>query len=124
MLVSDPDIGAQFDVAYFNYTTKLVDFSPKKKMFFTKIILRLGRKIEKNIDIGDIAKILETDIEVQCSYYENITIIAHSMGGLIDKAYILRKLKKDKELRVKLFISLAVPHLSRNSQYGIFCWNE
>ncbi|MGK4568580.1 lipase family alpha/beta hydrolase [Flavobacterium sp. 3HN19-14] len=54
--------------------------------------------------------LLETEIRVKCTDYQNIVLIAHSMGGLICKHYILNEIKENRELKVKSFISLAVPH--------------
>jgi triacylglycerol esterase/lipase EstA (alpha/beta hydrolase family) len=46
--------------------------------------------------------------------YDSIIIIAHSLGGLITKHVILDLLKRDAPLKIKQFISLAVPHDGAN----------
>ena len=70
--------------------------------------------LQKNIKIEKLSDFLKSSIEVYCSNYENIVLIAHSMGGLISKAYILKDLEEQLNPKVKLFLSLAVPHNGSN----------
>lgn len=106
-LTEDSSISDKFDFEYFDYYTQLTDKIKKLRWglsFFTK-----QKKFKKNISIEDIKDILYSDIDVKFNDYENIVIIAHSMGGLIAKATIL-KLISDNKNKISLFISLAVPH--------------
>lgn len=110
MLLEEDLIGENFDVGYFNYFTKLLDF--KRARFSTGVIRTVfGRasKSKKNIGIRSLSEHLKSSIDIYCHDYENIVLIAHSMGGLISKAFILEDISEN-ENKVKLFLSLAVPH--------------
>ncbi|RDC48452.1 hypothetical protein DVA85_28850, partial [Acinetobacter sp. RIT592] len=111
MLLKEEDIKDNFDMAYFNYFTKLSDFH---KTRFSKGVFRSIFKgtsnIKKNIGIKSLSDHLKSAIDIYCHDYENIILVAHSMGGLISKSYILEELELNKQTNVKLFISLAVPH--------------
>lgn len=111
MLLEEDFIGENFDVGYFNYFTKLLDF--KKSRFSTGVIRTVfGRtsKAKKNIGIRNLSEHLKSSIDIYCQDYENLVLIAHSMGGLISKAFILDDINENKNTKVKLFLSLAVPH--------------
>ncbi|AZJ21769.1 hypothetical protein CT694_19830 [Bacillus wiedmannii bv. thuringiensis] len=115
MLSTEEVIDRNFDIAYFNYYTKLVDAN-KTKATFGLIGKLFGKSTNatKNIKIEKLSDFLKSSIEVYCSNYENIVLIAHSMGGLISKAYILKDLEEQLNTKVKLFLSLAVPHNGSN----------
>jgi pimeloyl-ACP methyl ester carboxylesterase len=61
-----------------------------------------------NIEV--LAKDLKTTIDVTCSQYKYIFIIAHSMGGLVARKYIVDALKCEKDVKVKVLITYATPH--------------
>jgi hypothetical protein len=115
MLLEEDFVGENFDVGYFNYYTKLIDF--KKARFSTGIIRTVfggASKSKKNIGIRNLSEHLKSSIDIYCQDYENIVLIAHSMGGLISKAFILDDLRENENTKVKLFLSLAVPHKGSN----------
>ncbi|MEC1621596.1 hypothetical protein P4T79_06530 [Bacillus mojavensis] len=115
MLLGEDFINENFDVGYFNYFTKVLDFS--KARFSTGLIRTVfGRtsKSKKNIGIKNLSDHLKSSLELYCQEYENIVLIAHSMGGLISKAFILDDLNENDNTKVKLFLSLAVPHKGTN----------
>lgn len=115
MLLEEDFINENFDVGYFNYFTKLLDF--KKARFSAGLIRTVFGKnsnSQKNIGIKNISEHLKSSIEIYCEEYENIVLIAHSMGGLISKAFILDDLIENEDTKVKLFLSLAVPHKGSN----------
>ena len=118
MLLEENVIKENFDICYFNYFTKLIDF---KKARFAKGIVRTvfggSSKAKKNIGIKSLSDLLKSSVEIYCSEYENIVIVAHSMGGLISKAFILEELNESNNTKVKLFVSLAVPHKGSNWAY-------
>ncbi|KXJ37388.1 hypothetical protein AX282_20520 [Bacillus spizizenii] len=115
MLLGEDFIYENFDVGYFNYFTKVLDFS---KARFSAGLIRtvFGRtsKSKKNIGIKNLSDHLKSSLELYCQEYENIVLIAHSMGGLISKAFILDDLNENDNTKVKLFLSLAVPHKGSN----------
>ncbi len=118
LLLKNKDIKSSFDVAYFSYyTTKLNITSHMKN--WQKAVKSLFSKYQstqkRNISIEEIAQQLKTEIQYQLSSYDNIIIVAHSMGGLVAKSYIMNEINVSSSTKVKLFISLAVPHLGVNA---------
>ena len=112
-LKEDNSISKEYDFAVFDYFTKITDLVTKVKWGLGFL---LGRKnqMKKNIPVEDIAHMLQSEIRVRCTDYVSIVLIAHSMGGLISKSYILEEIKNQRKTPVKLFISLAVPHRGSN----------
>lgn len=118
LLSENKEILDLYDICHFNYYTKLELFlGGLKKNIFTKIFKKVrGKKNLKNLPIEEWGNILASDIKFTLNEYDNIVIVAHSMGGLIAKSYILNSLEED--LKVSLFLSLAVPH--SGSEYATF----
>ncbi|MBU5347005.1 ABC-three component system protein [Paenibacillus lautus] len=110
MLLDDKTIQENFDFMYFNYHSELVDFYAARSS--TKSIFRLigGGKsaTAKNISITELGDHLKSVVEFYCSPYQNIIIVAHSMGGLVSKSFLLSNTHESR--KVKMFLSLAVPH--------------
>lgn len=111
MLMEEDFIKENFDIAYFNYFTELSDFK-KTRLGVNLVKTIFGGKSEakKNVGIKSLSDHLKSSIDIYCDKYENIILIAHSMGGLVSKSYILEELEEYDNTKVKLFISLAVPH--------------
>lgn len=107
-LLENQKISENFDLAYFEYYTKFTDKIDKAN-WLASFFLNKKTKFKKNLSIEDIKDILYSHIDIRFNDYINIIIIAHSMGGLISKATIL-KLVEDNKNTISLFISLAVPH--------------
>lgn len=116
MLMRNEDIANNFDFAYFNYYTKFLEFfnSNISNMFLNKFFYNSPKKARKNLSVSDLSDFMGSIVRINCSQYENIIIIAHSMGGLISKSFIINELKECGHTSVKLFISLAVPHAGSN----------
>lgn len=116
MLLENEKIKENFDFAYFTYYTRLFESIEAKigKNLLGKLFGKKMKKIEKNIDIKSIAQYVGSVIRYNCEEYNNIILVAHSMGGLISKSYILDELSQFDSTNVKLFISLAVPHDGSN----------
>lgn len=112
-LLEDQEIIENFDLAYFEYYTKFVDKIDKGYWLISLLPFFKTKKFKKNLSIEDIKDILYSNIDVKFSNYQNIVIIAHSMGGLISKAVILKLIEESKN-KINLFISLAVPHNGSN----------
>ena len=111
LLLSNPTIKQNFDVAYFEYYTKFFSSFPGLKQSLN-LMFQAKKPFQANLTISQISNILKTEIENRASNYENLILIAHSMGGIISKNYILSEIGKDS--RVNLFLSLAVPHNGSN----------
>jgi hypothetical protein len=113
LLLSDPAISERFDIACFEYYTKLFDlFSTTSNIaaFINRIIRKTSFKLKKNTSIEEIANTLRIDIQYHLQSYDNIIIVAHSMGGLVAKTAITQYLTEGSLSKIQLFISLAVPH--------------
>ncbi|WP_378954889.1 ABC-three component system protein [Pelosinus sp. sgz500959] len=111
MLLENSKIKQNFDIAYFNYFTKLSnDVQSNLVVSLMMNIIKRRKKAKKNLDIESLGELLLSVVDYECAAYENIIIVAHSMGGLVTKSCILNSLQNHNMTRVKLFLSLAVPH--------------
>jgi hypothetical protein len=110
-LIKNPEIHKNFDLAEFQYYTQLSSKLQKVKYFWGLAPLPWGskKKFTQNLSIDDITDIFYSHLNVNLKKYNKIVIVAHSMGGLISKATILKLITKDKN-KVELFLSLCVPH--------------
>jgi len=114
LLSDETDINNTFDIAHFSYYTKLLNLFSKASNIsnFIKKHLSLSHgKLKKNISVDEISNLLRTEISVKLQNYDNIIIIAHSMGGLVAKSCIVKDFQDRVPSKIKLFISLAVPHM-------------
>lgn len=118
LLLKDSEIQNNFDIAYFEYYTSLIN--AKEKFAILKTFFSKDKSTPKNISVSEISDVLKTRINHQLDEYNSIVIIAHSMGGIIAKNIIL-DYAEDGNSKIKLFLSLAVPHLgSILANYGNF----
>lgn len=109
-------IGQQIEVYYFDYYTKILsifDSAIAKRIIgripgLRKIGLLQGR-IKKNQPIEQLGEKLHTWIRLNLSHLDQLVLIAHSMGGLVAKDYILNH-SDDSKPTVAGFLSIAVPH--------------
>lgn len=116
MLIENEVIKNNFDFAYVSYDTKLVNFYKTKASIslLRRTVFGTNTVAKKSLDILQLSNYVSTTISLKCSEYENIIIVAHSMGGLVSKGYILKDLESKKFTKVKLLLSLAVPHNGSN----------
>lgn len=113
MLLEDSQIAENYDFAYITYYTTLIDmYGAKVKTNLFKRLFNIETEIaRKNLGITQLGEFIQSVIQFNCESYENIIIIAHSMGGLVTKSFILNEVNKEvPSNKVKLFLSLAVPH--------------
>ena len=87
LLLSNPAIEEKYDIEYYDYKEEASVFS------------KLG--IEKH------GKILKTWLTAKTKKYEEVILVCYSTGGLLAKYVILNEKIREK---IKLYISLAVPH--------------
>jgi hypothetical protein len=109
-LKDDSNISNKFDIAVFDYFTKITELFTKVEVFLRRLSFRPKKRKFRNVSIEDISDLLKSEIDHSCREYDNVVIIAHSMGGLIAKSYILKELIDGSGLKVGLYLSLAVPH--------------
>ena len=117
LLLTDEVIADNFDIAYFEYFTSFLNI--KENIGILRSLISKNKSTPKNISLLEISNVLNTRIDYDLIDYDSIVIIAHSMGGLIAKQSIIKYLTKNS--KIKLFLSLAVPHLgSELATYGDF----
>lgn len=113
LLFDDVEISQSYDIAHFSYFTKLLNLFAKVgkfSMFMKSIFSTSHGKLSNNISIEEIGNLLRTEIRFKLQEYENIIAVAHSMGGLVVKSAITKDIEENTPSKIKLFISLAVPH--------------
>lgn len=113
-LIQEQLIQDNFNIAIFTYGTKIFKIN-----WLTKIINLVKGFFQNhpnedikgfNIGINSISENLESEIRNIHKNYESISIIAHSMGGLVTKSS-LTWMTDGVRKKVELFISLSVPHI-------------
>ncbi|MFS1525333.1 ABC-three component system protein [Microbulbifer sp. 2304DJ12-6] len=113
LFTDDLQISENYDIAYFLYFTKLLNLFAKagKVSVLVKRMFRTSHgKLSNNISIEEIGNLLRTEIRFKLQTYDNIIVVAHSMGGLVTKSAITKNIEEKTPSKIKLFISLAVPH--------------
>jgi hypothetical protein len=113
MLLEDAVIKSKFSIAYFDYFSSMLPSSVtvqevknKAKGFFAFA----KKKIQVNLDIKRVSRLLLTELEARATRFNNIYIVAHSMGGLVAKHLVVSNIGNETVSKVRLIISLAVPH--------------
>ena len=109
----DLEISGNYDIAHFSYFTKLLNLFAKAGKVSTLVKRMFGTshgKLANNISIEEIGNLLRTEIRFKLQAYDNIIVVAHSMGGLVTKSAITKDIGEKIPSKIKLFISLAVPH--------------
>lgn len=117
LLLLDSEIESHFDVASYSYFTTLLDLfaEAKEKARWIKNLIRNKTHIkEKNLDINELSHVLSNHLRFTLEDYENVYVVAHSMGGLITKNLISQELATSGITKIRLFVSLAVPHNGAN----------
>jgi len=115
LLEENPNLHENFEFFEFEYYTKILDVfdsAPVQEILgFLKIPKFLGfkKKIRGNKPIRQISDSLSTFLRLKLKAYDEVVLVAHSMGGLITKDFILNHQKGDKPKPIG-FVSIAVPH--------------
>ena len=94
LLNGDQDL-ADVKVGYFSYPTSLFSWP------------LISKKYPR---VQTLAQALATQIEHSYSAYHDITLVCHSLGGLIGKQYLIDCLDAKQDLRVKRLLLYAVPN--------------
>ncbi|MUK30159.1 hypothetical protein GNP44_08665 [Aliivibrio fischeri] len=113
LLLNDSTITDNFDIASYNYFTELLNLFAdvkEKARWLRDLIWKKTHKKERNLNIDELSNNLSSHFRFTLEQYDNIYVIAHSMGGLITKNLIKNELNQNNFTKVKFFISLAVPH--------------
>lgn len=108
LLLKDSEIKNNFDIAYFEYYSSFLKI--KERLSILTSLISKDKSTPKNISVSEISDLLNTRINYELESYQSMIIIAHSMGGIIAKKTIL-DFAENGNSKIKLFLSLAVPHL-------------
>lgn len=115
-LLLKSSVGQKIEVHHFDYYTKILSIfdSAIAKRIVGKIpLLRnislLQGRIQRNQPIEQLAEQLSTWIRLHLSHLDQLVLVAHSMGGLVAKDYILNH-SDDSMPTVAGYLSIAVPH--------------
>lgn len=103
----DTTIVNEFGIYIYEYHTKIFEFACIKRML--SIIPLAKKKWDSNVGVRRIAMTLRSHIQSQLDGYDAIVLVGHSMGGLVCKR-VLVEMSKEELAKVKLFLSLSVPH--------------
>lgn len=95
LLNTDSMIANDCDFFAYTYPTALFRFP------FTK----------RSVRLQDLALGLKTELEVRLRDYEEISIVGHSLGGLIARKYLVEEIKKQNHIKVKRLLLFAEPVL-------------
>lgn len=93
-LVRDDQDLDRFDVGFFSYPTSVFRWP-------------FSRKAPR---IQTLAEGLRTQLDCQFATYERITLVCHSLGGLIARKYLLDEVQDGRSLRVDRLLLYAVPN--------------
>lgn len=113
LFFDDLEISENYDIAHFSYFTKLLNLFAKAGKVSTLVKRMFGAshgKLANNISIEEVGNLLRTEIRFKLQMYDNVIVVAHSMGGLVAKSAIIKDIEEKIPSKIKLFISLAVPH--------------
>lgn len=120
LLANDAYIKSNYDIGCFDYHTRLLDLLAQTGNMFTRLSSYFSKslpKTRKNNGIDEISNLLMSEIRFRLQAYESIIVVAHSMGGLVTKSCILNDLKGKNTNKIRLLVSLAVPHQGANIAY-------
>ncbi len=91
---NDRSVYASYDIKFQEYPSSYIKWHP----------------FGKSIDINDLAVDLKTLLEVECKKYQEVILIAHSLGGLVARQYIIDTYTTNKEIKVYQLMLYATPN--------------
>ncbi|MBP5979082.1 MAG: hypothetical protein KA748_02650 [Halomonas sp.] len=115
MLSSEAQIANEFEFFEFDYYTQVLGVFKSatvqnlKKMLNKLPLVKLDTKIQKNKPIRYLSDQLNSYLRTELDEFQDVVLIAHSMGGLIAKDHILNYVPEEGPRPVG-YVSMAVPH--------------
>lgn len=110
LLSADKEIDQAYDFYEFDYYTKIASLFDSAPVVRLLGLIGFGSgKVKRNQPIRRISELLSTYVRTNLNSYDSVIFIAHSLGGLIVKDYILNHEKEDTPEPIG-YLSLAVPH--------------
>ncbi len=110
--LGEEGVAEHFSIYIFEYPTNIFEpFTIWKRLL--SLIPITGSKRKKrnkkfNVGIRQISLQLASDVREVLLEYDSISLITHSMGGLVSKRAMVEL--RDKVQKVSLYVSLSVPH--------------
>ncbi|MBF4247637.1 alpha/beta hydrolase, partial [Vibrio anguillarum] len=104
LLADDLDISSSYDIATFSYYTKLSSTYSKTLnigKFISNLFRTSHKKLKSNSSIEEISNLLRTEIRFNLASYDNIVVVAHSMGGLVTKSAIVKDIEDNSVSKIK-----------------------
>lgn len=115
MLSSEKILSDEFEFYEFDYYTQVLDVFKSAPIQNLKKILNkipfvnLDTKVKRNKPIRYLSHLLNSYLRTELDDFDEVVLIAHSMGGLIAKDHILNYVEGEGPRPVG-YISMAVPH--------------
>ncbi|EGQ8165615.1 MULTISPECIES: ABC-three component system protein [Vibrio] len=123
LLSADNEIDQAYDFFEFDYYTKIASFLDSAPVVRLLGLFGFGSgKVKKNQPIRRISELLSTYVRTHLNSYDSVIFIAHSMGGLVVKDYILNHETGETPEPVG-YLSLAVPHKGSIGGYLLGAFN-
>lgn len=115
MLSSETQICEEYEFFEFHYYTQLVDIFKSvavqnlKKILNKIPFVNFDTKIQKNKPIRYLSNQLNSYLRTELEDFDEVVLVAHSMGGLIAKDHILNYVPGEGPRPIG-YVSMAVPH--------------
>lgn len=123
LLRADHNIDQAYDFYEFDYYTKIASLFDSAPVVRLLGLFGFGSgKAKKNQPIRRLSELLGTYVRTKLTDYERVIFIAHSMGGLIVKDYIINH-EKGSNPEPAGYLSLAVPHKGSIGGYLLGTFN-
>lgn len=94
LILADDALAREFDVGFFEFPTSLFR-------------LPFSRRAPR---VRDLAEGLRSQLDNRFGRYASITLVCHSLGGLIARKYLVDEVQSGRKLRVNRLILFAVPN--------------
>ncbi|MBX8517657.1 hypothetical protein K5D69_23525 [Pseudomonas cichorii] len=115
MLSSETQICEEYELFEFHYYTQIVDIFKSATVQNLKKILNkipfvsFDTKVQKNKPIRYLSNQLNSYLRTELEDFDEVVLVAHSMGGLIAKDHILNYVPGEGPRPIG-YVSMAVPH--------------
>jgi hypothetical protein len=115
MLSTEDHINKEFQFFEYDYYTQVVDVFKSaavqnlKKLLNKIPFVSFDTKVQKNKPIRYLSNLLNTYLRTELDAFDEVVLVAHSMGGLIAKDHILNYVPGEGPRPIG-YISMAVPH--------------